>query len=174
MFPRYHSTCIYRSQLWSLKSIFVAVSSRRVQVRARTHLLLDLCSACYFFMCYIKIKGTDVPQGHLVNTWTASLIAGDSDWVRNALSMNASMVASTDVANCGRKWNMIASSVAQGSLMSSDVHHLVLEFEWLEMVFKAVGVKQKSFHLESFGRKLIAREFGRLRIKSESRWGMEW
>ena len=31
MFPRYHSTCIYRSQLWSLKSIFVAVSSRRVQ-----------------------------------------------------------------------------------------------------------------------------------------------
>ena len=30
MFPRYHSTCIYRSQLWSLKSIFVAVSSRRV------------------------------------------------------------------------------------------------------------------------------------------------
>ena len=32
MFPRYHNICIYRSQLWSLKSIFVAVSSRRVHV----------------------------------------------------------------------------------------------------------------------------------------------
>ena len=31
MFPRSYSPCIYRSQLWSLKSIFVAVSSRRVQ-----------------------------------------------------------------------------------------------------------------------------------------------
>ena len=43
VFPKCHNTCIYRSQLWSLKTIFVDVSSRRLGAGKNDMMSIEMC-----------------------------------------------------------------------------------------------------------------------------------